>query len=299
MDDLIITVAADSHHSYPSNPLPADHTRLGLVDEYLRAVDAGASICHLHGAAVFDPASASPRPDPEAWSAFSEAIRARAPGVVIQNGLAGMNLESKRLLAEHQRPEMMGAAVGPHDTRFARDPDDDGAVDLYAMGKREDLVALCSDPALRDVKVEFECFTCGSYWVIDYLIERGVLPGPRWATVFLGWEGATWTPPTLEALQFMVRHLPPETNWNLSVMDPATAWDLIPAAIALGGHVRVGWEDNPYLPNGERAAHNAQLVEAVVALAEAAGRPVASPASARRIIGLSPVGERHPEPTAA
>jgi 3-keto-5-aminohexanoate cleavage enzyme len=287
MDDLIITVAADSHHSYPSNPLPADHTRLGLVDEYVAAVDAGAAVCHLHGAATFDPASASPRPDPGAWTDFTEAIRSRAPGVVIQNGLAGMTVESKRLLAEAQRPDMMSTMCGPHDTRFARDADVGEPIDLYAAGTQAQLEGLCTDPVIARIKLELECFTCGSYWIMQRLIDRRLLPGPRFATLFLGWEGGTWTPPTLEALLFMVRHLPSDTNWNLSVMDPATAWQLIPAAIALGGHVRVGWEDNPYLPDGRRARSNAELVETVVALADAMGRTIASPDAARRIIGIS------------
>jgi 3-keto-5-aminohexanoate cleavage enzyme len=118
-------------------------------------------------------------------------------------------------------------------------------------------------------------------------MDRELLPAPRWATLAIGFEGACWTPPTVDALAYMVSHLPEETNWSLSVMDPGTAWTLIPAAIAMGGHVRVGWEDNPFLPNGEIAARNAQLVEEVVAIADGLGRPVASPPRAREIIGLA------------
>jgi 3-keto-5-aminohexanoate cleavage enzyme len=68
----------------------------------------------------------------------------------------------------------------------------------------------------------------------------------------------------------------------------------VPTIIALGGHVRVGWEDNPRLPNGEYAASNAQLVEEVVAIARVIGRDIASPADARVITGVeqlrSPAG---------
>lgn len=56
--------------------------------------------------------------------------------------------------------------------------------------------------------------------------------------------------------------------------------------IAMGGHVRVGWEDNPYLPNGDLARHNAELVSTVVRLAREMGREVATPAEARQIVGL-------------
>jgi 3-keto-5-aminohexanoate cleavage enzyme len=76
-------------------------------------------------------------------------------------------------------------------------------------------------------------------------------------------------------------------NWNLSVMDPAQ-WRLLAQAIAMGGHVRVGWEDNPYLPDGSLSRSNAELVEVAVAMARATGREIATPAEARQITGLAP-----------
>jgi 3-keto-5-aminohexanoate cleavage enzyme len=75
-------------------------------------------------------------------------------------------------------------------------------------------------------------------------------------------------------------------NWNVSVMDPATQWRLLPLAIAMGGHVRVGWEDNPYLPDGTLTTENAQLVDVAVGMAREIGREVASPAEARAIVGV-------------
>jgi 3-keto-5-aminohexanoate cleavage enzyme len=88
----------------------------------------------------------------------------------------------------------------------------------------------------------------------------------------------------------MINHLPQKVNWNVSIMDPANSWKLIPSVIALGGHIRVGWEDNPYLPNGEIARTNAQLVETVVKIAEQMGRPIATPSMARKITGLNSQG---------
>ena len=182
---------------------------------------------------------------------------------------------------------MMSAIIGPHDTRFRRDPNHDGVFDLYGIATREELLEVCADALAFGVKPEVECYTTGPYWILRWLMERDLLPAPRWATLAIGFEGACWTPPTVDALAYMVAHLPADTHWSLSIMDPGTAWTLIPAAIAMGGHIRVGWEDNPFLPNGEIASRNAQLVEEVVALAGRLGRPVASPARAREIIGLA------------
>jgi 3-keto-5-aminohexanoate cleavage enzyme len=85
---------------------------------------------------------------------------------------------------------------------------------------------------------------------------------------------------------YLANYVPERSNWHLSVMDPGMQWKLLPVAIGLGGHVRVGWEDNPYLPDGTASRSNAELVEVVVRMAESMGRPIASPQTARAIIGL-------------
>ena len=90
----------------------------------------------------------------------------------------------------------------------------------------------------------------------------------------------------MTSLLYLVHHLPPNANWNVSRHGPATQWKLLPLAIAMGGHVRVGWEDNPYLPDGTPTTENAQLVEVVVRMARAIGREVASPQEARAIVGV-------------
>jgi 3-keto-5-aminohexanoate cleavage enzyme len=287
MDDLIITCAADSKNSYPANPhFPGDQGDLRLIDQYAGAVKAGAAMCHIHGAASFQPGSTEPAIDHDAWIALTEGIREGVDDVVIQNGIAGMSAEDKRILYERQRPEMMSTICGPHDTRFRRDPGSDQEMDLYGICTREQLEELCRDSIASGIPLEIEVFTTGPIWLMNYLIERDLLPEPRWATIFLGWEGATWSPPSADALTYLVSHLPPGTNWGISVMDPATTWPLVSTAITMGGHVRVGWEDNPFLPDGEIAAQNAQLVERVVAEAERLGRGVATPARAREIIGI-------------
>jgi 3-keto-5-aminohexanoate cleavage enzyme len=70
-------------------------------------------------------------------------------------------------------------------------------------------------------------------------------------------------------------------------MDPPTFWQIITQAILLGGHVRVGMEDSPYLDNGRTFARsNAELVEKTVRIARELGREIASPEEARKITGL-------------
>ena len=108
-----------------------------------------------------------------------------------------------------------------------------------------------------------------------------------WVTFFLGWKGGCWTPPTTKAMVYMADHCPPDFIWNTSVMDPVEQWKVLSTAINLGGHVRVGMEDNPFLSPGEYARSNADLVDKIVRIARDVGRDIASPSEARRIMGLA------------
>src|SRR5690606_27799262 len=118
------------------------------------------------------------------------------------------------------------------------------------------------------------------------LRSEGLLPDPVWTTLFIDWDGGSWTPPEERALLYMTDILPENVNFNVSVMSPERQWQLLAMTIGLGGHVRVGYEDNPYLTPGELADSNARLVEKIVKIAELLGREVASPEEARKIIGL-------------
>jgi 3-keto-5-aminohexanoate cleavage enzyme len=89
-------------------------------------------------------------------------------------------------------------------------------------------------------------------------------------------------------MQYMHHHKPPDFNYSVSVMDPPTQWQVLTQAILLGGHVRVGMEDNPYLDTkGTLAKSNAELVEKIVRVSRELGRDIASPQEARSITGLT------------
>jgi 3-keto-5-aminohexanoate cleavage enzyme len=295
LDKLVITATVDSSVSYPGNPyMPAIEDTESIGQEYVDAVNAGASICHHHGIHhVEDEIQPDGRKlskiDFPGWQRLSEYIRERCDAPIIQYGIASARLPDKIELMK-QKPEMMSWAFNPHDEYFQPDPKYP-AIEMYAIHPRDELVSAATAALEHGVKLEIECFYTGAFWNLEYIRRMELLPDPVWATLFFNWGGACWTPPTVDAVLYMVRHLPPRVNWSVSIMDPANAWKLIPTVIALGGHVRVGWEDNPYLPSGEIARHNAQLVEHVVKIAEQIGRDVASPAEARRITGVerSPV----------
>jgi 3-keto-5-aminohexanoate cleavage enzyme len=101
----------------------------------------------------------------------------------------------------------------------------------------------------------------------------------------MGWPGGTYTPPDMESMLWFAHHLPKNCVWNLSNMDPQTHWMNLSWAICLGGHVRVGWEDNPYI-DGKFADSNARLVEKIVRISRDLGREIATPDEARKMLGI-------------
>jgi 3-keto-5-aminohexanoate cleavage enzyme len=290
MDKLVITVTVDSSMSYPGNHLmPPIEDVDAVASQYVDAVRAGASICHHHGihhleSEIQPDGKRLSKIDFDGWKNLTEKIKSVGTDPIIQFGIASARLPEKiRLMT--LKPDMMSYAFNVHDEFFQPDPQFP-AIEMYALHPRDELAEFAQAAREHGVKPEIECFYTGAFWNLEFIRRKGLIDNPVWATLFFGWQGGAWTPPTADAVLFMVNHLPPSVNWNVSVMDPATQWKLMPLVIGLGGHVRVGWEDNPYLPNGELAKSNAELVEVVVNMARAIGRPVATPAEARAITGL-------------
>lgn len=294
MEKLIITVTVDSTMSYPGNPnMPLIEDTTAVANEYIRAIDAGASLVHHHGVHYLEPAIQDDgrrlsKIDFDGWRDLTEKIRsARDP--VMQFGIASARVAEKIRLMD-LGPDMMSYAFNVHDEYFRPDPAFP-ANEMYALHPRDELEEFSRAAQKAGVKPEIECFYTGAFWNIEFIRSMGILDEPLFATLFLGWQGGAWTPPTHDSLLYLVNHLPANTTWNLSVMDAATQWKLLPTAIALGGHVRVGWEDNPFLPDGSLSTTNAELVDVVVSMAKAMGREVATPPEARNIIGVVSAGD--------
>jgi 3-keto-5-aminohexanoate cleavage enzyme len=290
MDKLVITITCDSTMSYPRNP----HNPKGvdaLADEYVRSVDAGASICHLHGPYTVDEkirADGTKLSDLDipGWQHLKSLITARA-NPIIQYGIANGRFP-QRIELMKQKPDMMSICFNAHDECFQPDPEYP-PVELYGIHDREELTNYCRFTKQYGVKPEVEAFHYGAIWNAQRLIDQGLLETPIWTTFFLGWPGGCWTPSTVKAMQYMHDHKPTNFNYSVSDMHPPTHWQILTQSMLLGGHVRVGMEDSPYLDGqGTLSRSNAELVEKAVRIAREIGREIASPEEARAITGLVP-----------
>jgi uncharacterized protein (DUF849 family) len=260
MEDLVITAACDGGRTWPTVVGVAARRSGALLAEEAEALSAGAAVLRR-------PATSVPRDD------HLDAL--------VEHDFACLAPDAAHVRATELRPPLASVAVEPVDVRTS------AGEERVATLRREHVLGTVRVLGDAGAAIVGETYTTGGAWTLDLLVREGVLPPPPRATIVLGKPGGTWSPPTIDALELRVRSLPPGTVWSVAVCDPDAAWRILPTAIAHGGHVRVGWEDNPYLPSGEVAGSNGELVALVADTARRLGRPLATPARARRILGCA------------
>ena len=133
------------------------------------------------------------------------------------------------------------------------------------------------------VKPELECFDTGHVHSTEPLIDMGLLKPPLDFSLIMGVVGGIKA--TARHLAFQAENLPPGSTWKVIGIS-REQWMLCAAALSLGGHVRVGLEDNFYLPNGEMARSNGDLVAKAAQMARDVGRTIASVDDARTLLNL-------------
>jgi 3-keto-5-aminohexanoate cleavage enzyme len=138
----------------------------------------------------------------------------------------------------------------------------------------------------HDIKPEVEIFDMGMLGNAKYYIEKlGLIKKPMWTQLVLGVLGGMDA--TVENLLYLVRHLPENTVWSATGIGTAHL-PIMYAALALGGHIRVGLEDNLYMARGQKAT-NPMMVERAVRVVKEFGKQPATPAEAREILGIKPL----------
>ena len=198
--------------------------------------------------------------------------------ILVQCGMSSLPVAA-RMDVFRQHADMVSVILNHHDEAFAR-------TDFHVLHPREELAEyarLCRD---NDVVPEFEVWHHGSIWNLRWLIERELVKPPYVTTLFFGWPGGTWSPPTVEEYLYRRRSMPDGCVCTVSVMGVQQA-DVAAAAVAHGDHVRVGTEDYPRARDGGVAATH-ELVAEAAGIARAAGRPLATVAQARQVIGQRP-----------
>jgi 3-keto-5-aminohexanoate cleavage enzyme len=271
---LIISVATTGGHqgkeANSNLPLSPEEIARDVRD----CEEAGASMVHLH--ARTDDGDTTK--DVNRYQAMRDAIDEHCDDIIVNFTTGGGGIYSREeriapILETEPRPEVATVDVGPMNfgqTRTAINPREQN--EEYATQMRE-----------AGVKPELEIFNPGHIPEVSHLINEGLLKAPYWCTLILGMQ--TGTPPHPRNLLNLVDNLPEPAEWQALAVGRHQL-PLTTMAITLGGHVRVGMEDNVYYRKGELAESNAQFVRRTVRIANELERPVASPAEARDMLGL-------------
>jgi 3-keto-5-aminohexanoate cleavage enzyme len=244
-----------------------------IAAEGVAAWKAGAAVAHIH---VRDPDTGQGAQDMDAFRAVVETLRAETDLILCltTSGIPGRNLPT----AERVAP----LALHPEMASF-----DAGTIQMDAglfVNEPEFLDALAAEALARGVKLELECFTTEMIGTALRYHDEGRIPAPLHFQFVTGTRHGM--PSTAQALVEAVGLLPEGSTWSvIGVGRNQTPMAML--ALAMGGHVRVGLEDNIHYHRGQLATGNAQLVERAVRLAGELGRRVASPGEARRILALA------------
>jgi len=266
---LILTVATTGGvHGKDANPnlpeQPAEIARQVRECEKL-----GAAIVHVHGRDEHG------ENDPERLQAVNDAIRDRCDDIIIQNTTGGQSPYENRVagIRTDPPPEMASLDMGP----FNR------GQHIITEHTRNNIESLAREMQEKGIKPELEVFNNGHLNETYRLIEKDILDPPYYINVILG--PGTFTMPRPKNLLNMVENLPAESHFNVLATGPHQL-PLTTMGALLGGHVRVGMEDNLYFERGEPARSNAQLVERSVEIIDRLDRDLATPDEAREMLGI-------------
>ncbi|HWQ24352.1 MAG TPA: 3-keto-5-aminohexanoate cleavage protein [Gaiellaceae bacterium] len=276
MNPLIVNAAltgmVPTKEDNPNVPVTPEE----IAEDAARCRRAGAAIVHLHARDEHG----RPTWRADVYAEIVRRVRERCPDVVVCVSTSGRlwNEFEKRAevldLDGELKPEMASLTLGSLNFPRQASVNDPDMIRRLAERMHE-----------RGIVPELEVFDLGMVDYATYLLERGVLHPPLYFNLLLGSLGTVSATPFNLAL--LARALPPGATWAGAGIG---RFQLLvnSLAVASGGHVRVGLEDNLWLDPGKRQpASNLALVERLVALARLLGREVATPAQARQLIGLS------------
>jgi len=253
--------------------------------EARRAVDEGASQIHIHARQP----DGTPSYEVEDFKAITEAILAEVGDVIVNysTGAIGIPISKRIEYLRELRPDV--AALNMSSMNYAKYSRrrKDFVFKAVFENSFDTIIEFLTAMKELGVKPEHECFDAGHVANLDPLIDMGLLEPPLQISLVMGVNGGIR--PTARNVAFMSEQIPGgaegENQWQVIGIS-RDQWKLLGTALVLGGNVRAGVEDNLYLPNGEMAKSNGELIAKARQMAEDVGRRVATVDEARELLGL-------------
>jgi 3-keto-5-aminohexanoate cleavage enzyme len=259
MNPLIIVATPNTCWLHPEIEFP--RTPEAIAREARLCLESGAAVLHTHAEGQ--------------WVEVIRAVRSSCD-IIVQCGMSSLPIP-ERMEVFKEGADMISIILNHHDEAFA----ELDCMKLHSKDELKEYARLCRKHRMAP---EFEVWHTGSIWNLRYLIEKKLLSTPYITTLFFGWPGGTWSPPTLEEYLYRRRLMPEGCVCTVSIMHEDQI-KILAAAILEGDHVRVGTEDFPYTRRG-KTAETHELVAEIASIARSLGRPIANVTQARAMLGL-------------
>src|SRR5207237_3979017 len=267
-DPVVITCSISGTLANREQCPAIPYTPAEYAAEARRIVDEGGTMIHIHARKE----DGSPSYEVEDFQAISEAIRAEVGEAVIINfstGTIGVPVAKRIEYLRACRPEVAALNMGSMNyAKYSRKLRDFVFKAVFA-NPFEEIIELLEAMNELGIKPEHECFDVGHVGSLEPLIDMGVLHEPLHVDCVMGVVGGI--PPTARNLAAMVENIPAGSHWGVIGIS-RDQWMLLSAALTLGGSIRVGLEDNLYLPDGAMARSNGELIAKARQMTEDVGR---------------------------
>ena len=272
MEKLIITVGITGSRITREQTPYIPITPQEIAQSGIESWRAGASVLHVH---VRDPKTGLGTQDHSIFKEVVDRIRGETDAILCltTSGIPGRNLEfGERLVPLSFNPELVSFDAGTINMR-----------ENVFLNPPEFLEILAKETLAKGIKPELEVFEVGMVYTCLRFLERGLLKPPLHFQFVLGVLGGM--PATAKSLLHLSEIIPQDSTWSVIGIGPGQL-PMAMIAMVMGGHVRVGLEDNTYYSKGVLAKNNAQLVERVVRIAKEFGREIATPQESKKILNL-------------
>ncbi len=259
-----------------------------MAEATLQAYNQGATIVHAHFRSQEPGMGAYPAWDLKTVGEIISEIKKRVPEIIINmtTGVVGPDVSGPLACLETFKPDMAACNAGSLNYLKIRQ-DGQWAWPPMLFDNPVDKVKQFADVMTANKIVpEFECFDTGIVRSVGMYKANGMFEGDPHLSFVMGVDSGM--PARADLLPILKDELPDNAHWQVIATGPGREkiWELHHACVELGGNVRTGLEDTFYLPNGERAADNGQLIEALVNIVRDVGKEPATPEEARKILGV-------------
>ncbi|MDI6756290.1 MAG: 3-keto-5-aminohexanoate cleavage protein [Thermodesulfobacteriota bacterium] len=259
-----------------------------MAEHAEQAFNAGATVVHCHFRNQTPGKGHLPAWDLTSVGQIIAAIKARVPEIMINmsTGVPGPDISGPLACLEKFKPEMAACNAGSLNYLKTRKDGQWAWPPLLFDNPVEKVQKFLQVMMDKSIVPEFECFDTGIVRSVGLYKENGMFKGPAHISLVMGVASGMAAKPGW--LPLLLEEMPPASHWQVIAVGREEIWPLHRRCLELGGNARTGLEDTFYLPDGNKATSNGQIVEILVKMAREAGREIASPSEAREILGIRP-----------